>query len=86
MALNSFAEAHIARQIMAISPDDTEMLSYLTVFLRSMVETIKARAKGVIPGIERMTLLGALVPVPPLSEQRRIALAINSVTPHLTNQ
>ena len=73
MAINRFDKAHIARQIMAISPNDYEMLSYLTVFLKATVEEIKTDAKGVIPGIERGTLLSRLIPVPPLTEQSRIA-------------
>ena len=73
MAINRFDAAHIARQIMAITPCEYEMLSYITLFLKAMVEDIKSHAKGVIPGIERNTLLVRLIPVPPLAEQNRIA-------------
>ena len=72
MAINSFEEAHIARQIMALRPFDYELLNYIQLFLESMVANIKATAKGVIPGIERATLLDALMPVPPKEEQTRI--------------
>ena len=73
MAINQFDAAHIARQIMAITPCEYEMLPYITLFLKAMVEDIKSHAKGVIPGIERNTLLARLIPVPPLAEQNRIA-------------
>ena len=73
MAINQFDAAHIARQIMSITPCKYEMLPYITLFLKAMVEDIKSHAKGVIPGIERNTLLARLIPVPPLAEQNRIA-------------
>ena len=73
MAINRFDAAHIARQIMSIAPYEYAMLPYITLFLNAMVEDIKSHAKGVIPGIERNTLLARLVPVPPLAEESRIA-------------
>ena len=81
MAINSFDKAHIARQIMAIRPTGDNHLPYLEAFLASLVSSIKASAKGVIPGIERATLLTALVPVPPLAEQRRIAERVSELMP-----
>ena len=73
MAINRFDAAHIARQIMSITPNEYGMLPYITLFLNAMVEDIKSHAKGVIPGIERNTLLARLIPVPPLAEESRIA-------------
>lgn len=73
MAINQFDAAHIARQIMSITPCEYEMLPYIALSLKAMVEDIKSHAKGVIPGIERNTLLARLIPVPPLAEQKRIA-------------
>ncbi len=80
MAVNTFDEAHIARQIMAIIPSDEDMLPYLIIFLKSMVEYVKSSAKGVIPGIERNALLSALIPVPPKSEQARISEKLASLS------
>ena len=72
MAINTFDHVHIARQIMAVKPIDALTLSYIELFLMSMVEDIKSQAKGVIPGIERNTILDALVPLPSIDEQKRI--------------
>ena len=72
MAINTFLDAHIARQIMAIVPTYWDMLPYIRLFLTSMVNRIQGAAKGIIPGIGRDTILLALLPVPPLAEQRRI--------------
>ena len=80
MAVNTFDEAHIARQIMAIIPSDEDMLPYSIIFLKSMVESVKSSAKGVIPGIERNALLSALIPVPPKSEQARISEKLASLS------
>lgn len=81
VAINSFDKAHIARQIMAIRPTGDNHLPYLEAFLASLVSSIKASAKGVIPGIECATLLTALVPIPPLVEQRRIAERVSELMP-----
>ena len=72
MAINRFEVAHIARQVMSIKPNRELFLPYLEMTLSWYVESIKSKAKGFIPGIERATLLSVFVPVPPLAEQRRI--------------
>ncbi|KFJ00114.1 type I restriction-modification system S subunit [Bifidobacterium porcinum] len=81
MAINRFEFAHIARQIMAIQPNEETLLDYIATFLESLILAIRASAKGVIPGIERNTLLNALFPVPPLAEQERIAARVDELSP-----
>ena len=81
MAINSFERAHIARQVMAVCPIDYEMLPYIEIVLSAQVERIKNAAKGLIPGIERKTILDGLVSLPPLAEQQRIVERINEIMP-----
>ncbi|WP_428885443.1 restriction endonuclease subunit S [Bifidobacterium dentium] len=81
MAINSFERAHIARQVMAVCPVDYEMLPYIEIVLSAQVERIKNAAKGLIPGIERKTILDGLVSLPPLAEQQRIVERINEIMP-----
>ena len=80
MAINRFEAAHIARQVMSIKPNRELFLPYLEMTLSWYVESIKSRAKGFIPGIERTTLLSILVPVPPLAEQRHIIETIKEAS------
>ena len=65
-------EAHIARQIMAIKDWGLLDLNYVRLFLQSRMTYIKQSGQGVIPGIDRGTILNMVFPLPPLSEQRRI--------------
>ena len=65
-------EAHIARQIMAIKDWGLLELKYVQFFLQSRMTYIKQSGQGVIPGIDRGTILNMVFPLPPLSEQKRI--------------
>ena len=61
-------EAHIARQIMAIKKMTTLDMPYIRVFLQANFEQIKSKGQGVIPGIDRNSVLNLLFPLPPLLE------------------
>ena len=65
-------EAHIARQIMAIKKFITLDMYYVRLFLQANFDKIKSKGQGVIPGIDRNSVMNLLFPIPPLSEQRRI--------------
>ena len=65
-------EAHIARQIMAIKKMTTLDMPYILVFFQANFEQIKSKGQGVIPGIDRNSVLNLLFPLPPLLEQRHI--------------
>ena len=65
-------EAHIARQIMAIKKMTTLDMPYIRVFLQANFEQIKSKGQGVIPGIDRNSVLNLLFPLSPLLEQRHI--------------
>ncbi len=66
------AEAHIARQIMAIKKSISLDMNYVRLYLQANFDKIKSRGQGVIPGIDRNSVMALLFPIPPLSEQRRI--------------
>ena len=64
--------AHIARQIMAIKNVATLYMLYIRLFLQASFEYIKSKGQGVIPGIDRNSVMNMLFPIPPLAEQKRI--------------
>ena len=65
-------KAHIARQIMAIKNVATLYMLYIRLFLQASFEYIKSKGQGVIPGIDRNSVMNMLFPIPPLAEQKRI--------------
>lgn len=64
--------AHIARQIMAIKKSDFINMEFIDFYLQSQLSLIKKLGQGVIPGIDRKSVLNLLLPLPPLNEQSRI--------------
>lgn len=73
-------EAHIARQVMAITCLQVRR-DYVAAFLEYSVATLKAQAKSMIPGISRDMLLFTPLPLPPLAEQERIISILDEVLP-----
>ena len=65
-------KAHIARQIMAIKKFSTLDMLYMRLFLQANFNQIKSKGQGVIPGIDRNSVMNMLFPIPPLAEQKRI--------------
>ena len=65
-------KAHIARQIMAIKKVSTLDVLYIRLFLQANFDQIKSKGQGVIPGIDRNSVMNMLFPIPPLAEQKRI--------------
>ena len=66
-------QAHIARQIMAIKKSESLDMLFVKFFLTSNFDVLKAQGQGVIPGIDRGSVLNLLFPLPPHLEQHRIA-------------
>jgi len=75
-------EVHIARQIMSIRTIITDA-KFIQCFVKSYVSILKSKAKSMIPGIERKDVLEALLPLPPLEEQKRIVEKIEKLLPYV---
>ena len=73
--------AHIARQIMAVQKCNLLDMQYIKLFLDSSFDLLKTKGQGVIPGIDRTSVLRLLFPLPPLNEQHRIVQRIEELLP-----
>ena len=72
-------QAHIARQIMAVQKCNLLDMQYIKLFLDSSFDLLKTKGQGVIPGIDRTSVLRLLFPLPPLNEQHRIIQRIEKL-------
>ena len=71
--------AHIARQFMAVKHSEFLDSNYMKLFLISKLSVIKGNGQGLIPGIDRPSVLNLEIPLPPLAEQKRIAETLERV-------
>jgi type I restriction enzyme S subunit len=74
-------QAHIARQIMAIKKLNSINMQYVMMFLKANLQQIKANGQGVIPGIDRGSVLSMCFPLPSLAEQKRIVARLEELLP-----
>ena len=81
LAYADFKEAHIARQVMSITTvSELFSLKYIEFILRANFQYLKTQGKGLIPGIDRETVLNICAGLPSLLEQEEI---VKSVEKHL---
>ena len=81
MAFLKEKKVHIARQVMSIRSSEKISLGYVKIYLTTQIENLKSKAKSMIPGIAREDVISSLIPLPPLSEQKRIVAAIEKFMP-----
>ena len=79
VAMCDIEEAHIARQIMAIKHTPLLEMRYVLYYLIANFAYLKNRGQGLIPGIDRNSVLNMIFPLPPLAEQKRIVLDLHEV-------
>lgn len=72
-----FKEAHIARQVMSITTvSEFISLKYIEFILRANFQYLKTQGKGLIPGIDRETVLNICAGLPSLLEQGEIVTIV----------
>ncbi len=77
MAINTFGDAHIARQVMAMRNIYGLNIDYLSLCIRFYIDKIKKSAKGLIPGISREDVLNLILPVPSEQQQKDVVEHVN---------
>ena len=78
-AFNTFGDAHIARQIMAVRNNYNLNIEYLSLCIKYYIESLKTAAKGLIPGISRDDILNLILPLPSETYQISVANRVNEL-------
>ena len=71
MAYMDIAEAHVARQVMAIRPHCNIPSKFIETVLQGQFTKIREQMNGLIPGISRDVMLNLFFPLPPLAEHHK---------------
>ncbi len=80
VAMCDVEEAHIARQIMAVKKTDLLNMRYILYYLTANFAYLKGKGQGLIPGVDRNSVLSMIFPLPPLKEQNRIVDKLDELT------
>ena len=79
IAFNTFGDAHIARQIMAMRNVYNLNIEYLSLCINYYIESLKSTAKGLIPGISREDVLNLILPLPSEEYQSLVVGRVNDL-------
>lgn len=79
IAINTFGDAHIARQVMAMRNLYRLNIDYLSLCLNFYIDKIKKSAKGLIPGISREDVLNLIIPFPSEQYQKDVVKCVESL-------
>lgn len=79
IAFNNVGDVHIARQFMALSAGEYIDLKYISLVLKGNIDKIRSNGQGLIPGIDRPSVLNLLLPLPPYKEQIRIVQSVEEL-------
>ena len=79
VAFNTFGDAHIARQIMAMRNIYNLNIEYLSLCINYYIESLKSTAKGLIPGISREDVLNLILPLPSEEYQSLVVSRVNNL-------
>ena len=79
IAFNTFGDAHIARQIMAMRNIYNLNIEYLSLCINYYIESLKSTAKGLIPGISREDVLNLILPLPSEEYQSLVVGRVNDL-------
>ena len=78
-AFNTFGDAHIARQIMAMRNNYGLNIEYLSLCINYYIASLKTAAKGLIPGISREDILNLILPLPSEKYQISVVNRVNEL-------